>query len=252
MEAFFIFLFGLAIGSFLNVIIYRLANGGSIAFDRSRCPHCGHALSWYELIPLVSFALQGGRCRQCRARISLQYPIVEVTTGLLFLFIYQFLPAYYHGVEMGYLFFVFSALLVIFVFDLAYYIIPNAVIYPLTLVVVAHGVWGKGFFLPEYAVVSALGVSGFFLVLYLLSRGTWIGFGDVKFGVFMGLFLGFPLVAVAWFFSYFLGAIIGGVLIALKRKGLKNEIPFGPFLIAGTGIAYFFGFSIIQWYFSLI
>ena len=251
MEVFFIFIFGLAIGSFCNVVIYRLANGGSIAVDRSRCPHCGHVLSWYELIPLISFALQGGKCRQCHAAISWQYPLVEAAAGFLFVYIYSFLPAYYHGWEMGYLFFVFSALLIIFVFDLKYYIIPNVVVYPLIGVALLHMVFGGSFFTPLYPVVSALAVSGFFLALYLVSRGTWIGFGDVKYGIFMGLFLGFPLIAVGWFFSYVLGAVIGGILIILKRKGLKNEIPFGPFLIAGTSVAYFFGSDIIQWYLNI-
>lgn len=251
MEMLLVFLFGLAIGSFLNVVIHRLAEGGSVVFDRSRCPGCGHVLAWYELVPLASFIIQRGRCRQCRMPISWQYPIVEAVTGIFFVYIYQFLPAYYHGLEMGYLFFVFSALIVIFVFDLKYYIIPNVVVYPLIGVAAAHVAWGRGYIPSEYPMISALALSGFFLVMYLVSRGTWIGFGDVKYGVFMGLFLGFPLSAVGWFFSYVLGAIIGGVMIAMKRKGMKSEIPFGPFLIAGTGIAYFFGSDIIQWYLSI-
>lgn len=251
MEFFLVFMFGLAIGSFLNVVIYRLAHGGSIVFDRSRCPHCGHVLAWYELIPLASFVVQWGKCRQCHAPISWQYPAVEAATGFLFLFIYQFLPAYYHGWEMGYLFFVFGALLVIFVFDLKYYIIPNVVIYPLIGAALLHLGFGEGFFVPQYPFISAFAVSGFFLALFLISRGTWMGFGDVKYGIFMGLFLGFPLIAVAWFFSYVLGATVGGLLLAMKRKGLKSEVPFGPFLIAGTSIAYFFGFDIIQWYLTI-
>lgn len=251
MESFFVFIFGLSIGSFLNVVIYRLAEGGSVIFDRSRCPQCKHVLTWYELIPLVSFMIQFGKCRQCRAPISWQYPIVEAVTGSLFLYIYQFLPAYYHGWDLGYLFFVFSALIVIFVFDLKYYIIPNVVVYPLIGISAVHMVLGKGFLAPEYPVISALVLSGLFLFMYLISRGTWIGFGDVKYGIFMGLFLGFPLSAVGWFFSYFIGAIVGGAMIMLKRKGMRSEIPFGPFLITGTGIAYFFGSDIIQWYLSI-
>lgn len=252
MEVFLVFIFGLAIGSFCNVVIHRLAHGGSIIFDRSRCPQCGHTLSWYELIPVLSFMLQRGKCRQCHARISWQYPLVEASAGFLFLYIYAFLPAYYHGWEMGYLFFTFSALLIIFVFDLKYYIIPNVVVYPLIGAAIIQLFSGGRYFPPQYPIVSALAVSGFFCALYLISRGTWIGFGDVKYGIFMGLFLGFPLVAVGWFFSYLLGAIVGSALIVLRRKGLKNEIPFGPFLIAGTSIAYFFGRDIIQWYLTIL
>ena len=259
MEVFFIFIFGLAIGSFLNVVICRLAAGGSpalslskgLVFDRSRCPKCAHTLSWYELVPLVSFAIQRARCRACGEKISWQYPLVELATAFLFVFIYDFLPAYYHGWEVAYLFFVWASLLVLFVFDLKHYIIPNKVLYPLILVVAAHAFFGSGFMVTPYAIASALGASGFFLVQYLVSRGRWIGFGDVKFGIFMGLFLGFPLILVAFFFSYFIGAAIGGVLLALHSKKLQSEIPFGPFLVLGTFIAYFYGSTIMQWYLNI-
>ena len=247
----FVFAFGLAVGSFLNSVIYRLEKGGSLISERSHCPHCGQVLSWYELIPLVSFAVQLGRCRTCKRRISWQYPLVEFSCGLLFLTAYFYLPPYYYGWELAYLFFVFASLLAIFVFDLKRYIIPNRILYPLILLTLAHVWWGKGYLPGAYPVWSALGAAGFFLLLYLVSRGSWIGFGDVKFGVFMGLFLGFPLVLVAFFFSYVLGALIGGSLLVRKKASLKSQIPFGPFLITGTGIAYFWGTAIIQWYLNI-
>jgi prepilin signal peptidase PulO-like enzyme (type II secretory pathway) len=250
-EISFIFIFGLIIGSFLNVVICRLAEGGSLVFDRSRCPKCAHTLSWYELVPVASFIIQRARCRACKEKISWQYPLVELAAASLFVFIYNFLPAHYYGWEMIYLFAVWAALLVIFVFDLKHYIIPNKVLYPLILIVGAHAFFNKGFLVVPHALLSALGGAGFFLALYLISRGKWIGFGDVKFGVFMGLFLGFPLIVVAFFFSYLVGAIIGSILLLRHIKGLRSEVPFGPFLVLGTFIAYFYGNSIIQWYLNI-
>lgn len=251
MEISFVFVFGLVIGSFLNVVICRLAEGGSVVLDRSRCPKCGHTLSWYELVPVVSFAVQRARCRACGEKISWQYPLVELATAFLFIFIYDFLPAYYHGWEMAYFFAVWASLVVLFVFDLKHYIIPNKVLYPLIGLVAVHAFLGKGFMVTPHAIASALGAAGFFLVLYLVSRGKWIGFGDVKFGIFMGLFLGFPLILVAFFFSYFIGAIVGSVLLLRHVKALQSEIPFGPFLVLGTFIAYFYGSTIIRWYLNI-
>ena len=220
-------------------------------FDRSRCPKCAHTLSWYELVPLVSFAIQRARCRACGEKISWQYPLVELATAFLFAFIYNFLPAYYHGWEMAYLFTVWAALAVIFVFDLKHYIIPNKVLYPLIGIAVVHAFFGIGFMATPRVILSALGASGFFFALYLVSRGRWIGFGDVKFGIFIGLFLGFPLILVAFFFSYLIGAVIGGIMLMRHVKALQSEIPFGPFLILGTFIAYFYGSNIIQWYLNI-
>ncbi|MBI5912827.1 prepilin peptidase [Candidatus Azambacteria bacterium] len=288
MEMFLVFVFGLVIGSFLNVVICRLApnqncvrygtapivsraggtsspseppllsilglglaEGGSIVLDRSRCPKCGHTLSWYELVPVASFLVQRTRCRACGEKISWQYPLVELITAFLFAFIYNFLPAYYHGWETAYLFAVWSSLLVIFVFDLKHYIIPNKVLYPLVGVVAVHAFFGNGFMMTPHALFSAIGAAGFFLALYLASRGRWIGFGDVKFGIFMGLFLGFPLILVAFFFSYFIGAVIGSVMLMRHFKTLQSEIPFGPFLVLGTFIAYFYGNTVIQWYLNI-
>ena len=252
MEIFFVFLFGLIIGSFLNSVIYRLEVGGSIARERSRCPKCGHILAWYELVPLLSFAVQRGRCRACGERVSWQYPMVELMAGLLFTLGYLSLPTYGRaGLESAYLFFVLASLLVIFVFDLKHYIIPNKVLYPLIVAALFHIFIGSPIFLSAHPFLSALSSAGFFLSIFILSRGEWIGFGDVKFGVFMGLFLGFPNFLVALFFSYVLGALIGGVLLLYQRKTFKSQIPFGPFLIAGTLIAYFYGNEIMQWYLNI-
>ncbi len=252
MDIFLVFALGLLIGSFLNSVIYRLEKGGSLVTERSRCPHCGHILSWYELIPLLSFIIQRAHCRACHGKISWQYPLVELAAALLFVLAWRHLPAYWHGVEAAYLFFVCASLVVLFVFDLKQYIIPNRVMYPLIAIAALHAWWGKGFMPGAHPVWSALGASGFFLFLYCASKGEWIGFGDVKYGIFMGLFLGFPLILIAFFFSYCIGALVSIFLLLRKHMALKSQIPFGPFLVSGTLIAYFFGADIMQWYLNIL
>lgn len=252
MESITVFLFGLIIGSFLNAIIYRLEQGGSLVTERSRCPLCSHTLSWYELIPLVSFFIQRARCRACKGAISWQYPLVELACALLFLLVWWHLPLHWQGVETVYLWYVMASLLVLFVFDWKHYILPDRVVFPLVTITLVHALWGGGFFPGAYPVWSALSFSGFFLVLYLFSKGVWIGFGDVKLGLFIGLFLGFPLVLIGFFFSYVLGAIIGGALLLVKHLSPKSQIPFGPFLVTGTLIAYFWGQQIMQWYLEIL
>ncbi|MEK7519683.1 MAG: prepilin peptidase, partial [Patescibacteria group bacterium] len=161
MEIIFVFLFGLMIGSFLNAVMYRLHSGESIVFERSHCPRCGHVLAWYELVPLASFFIQRGRCRACGMPIAWQYPLVELATGISFVFLWQHVPSAYHGVEIAYLFFVAATLVVIFVFDLKWYIIPNRILYPLVLVVLSHVWWGLSIAQPPWPLWSASGVTSF-------------------------------------------------------------------------------------------
>jgi prepilin signal peptidase PulO-like enzyme (type II secretory pathway) len=248
MEVFFVLAFGLAIGSFLNAVVYRMEAGGSIVTQRSRCPKCGHILSWYELFPVLSFAVQLGKCRACKQKIAWQYPLVELALAALFLWLYLLVPQA-GSAYIAYLFFVSASLAVIFIFDLKHYIIPNKVLYPLTAVVALFDVAAYGFSKElAYHALAACAVSGFFLLQYLGSKGTWIGFGDVKFAVFMGLFLAPWSVLVALFSSYFIGAFVGSVVLLLGKKGLQSEIPFGPFLVAGTFIGFAYGENLINWY----
>ena len=250
-----LFIFGISIGSFINAAVFRLRESESIVFDRSRCPKCGHILSWYELIPLFSFLIQLGRCRACNQKISWQYPLVELVAGLIFMFIYYQFPALnsqYANFQLWYFFLIFSALLFIFIFDFKYYIIPNKVLYPLIAIVLLYNLFAFSLAENLDRLLAIAPAAGFFLILYLISRGTWIGFGDVKFGIFMGLFLGWPAVLAALFLSYLLGALIGGLLMFLGGKTLKSQVPFGPFLIAGTFIAFFYGEQMIKWYLTLL
>jgi len=260
MDFIFIFLLGLAVGSFINAAEYRHKFGGSIAFGRSQCPKCGHVLAWYELVPILSFAAQLGRCRSCKQKISWQYPLVELAAGFLFLFAYYqiFFLSQGFGVQaifnfqLWYLFAVFGALLFIFIFDLKYYIIPNSAVYSLIIIALLHNVLRFDFSQNIGYILSAVAASAFFLSLYLVSKGTWIGFGDVKFGLFMGLFLGWPGILAALFLSYVLGALIGIFLLIKGKKTLKSQVPFGPFLVLGTLTAFFYGSKIINWYLTFL
>jgi len=264
----FVAYFGLVTGSFLNLVIYRLHSGESVVRGRSHCPKCGKILSWYELVPVLSFFIQKGRCRGCKDKISWQYPIVEISTTIVFT-----LVAYYImgigdyalttqvGVQMLFLWVVASALIVIFVYDLRHYLIPDRILFPLILLVLGFRIWDL--FVPwnlffgisesfAGALYSAFIASFLFFLLHFFSKGKALGFGDVKLAFFMGLFLGPQKVVLAVFLGFVLGGIVGIGLIMLKKKQLKSQVPFGPFLILGTYIALFWGEEIINWYLSLI
>lgn len=235
----FFFLFGFAIGSFLNSVIHRLETGESLISKRSYCPQCKKTLSWLELIPLVSFILQKGRCKHCKKSISLQYPLVELATGVLFLLIFNYQFSVFS-------LFVVSCLIVIFVYDLKYYIIPNEVIYLGIIVAFLYRLFnGFDYFL------AAIIAGAFFLAIVLISRGKWMGGGDIKLALFMGLVLGWPNILIALFLAFLVGAFASIILMILKKKTLKSQIPFGPFLAGATIVTMFLGDVLINWYLNL-
>jgi prepilin signal peptidase PulO-like enzyme (type II secretory pathway) len=239
-----IFLFGLIMGSFLNAVIYRLDSGESIVKSRSHCPKCGHVLAWYELVPIFSFVIQGGKCRECKSNISWQYPLVELATAILFVLVL------YHNLPLLYTLTISSLLMVIFVYDLKHYIIPDKIIYP-AILVSGIFVWQHATYNIQYTIYAAIGASVFFAAMFFASRGKWMGFGDVKLAFFMGLFLGWPNILVGLFAAFMLGGIIGMGLIVCGKKTMKSQVPFGPFLVTGTFIAMFLGNKIMEWYLSL-
>ncbi|KKU86521.1 MAG: Type 4 prepilin-like protein leader peptide-processing enzyme [Parcubacteria group bacterium GW2011_GWA2_47_9] len=281
----FIFLLGLAIGSFLNAVIHRLQTEEKLFPGRSHCPHCRHKLAAKDLIPLISYLLLKGRCRYCKKPISLQYPLVELATGLLFVAVLQytaplfiFNPAVIFqsplvffvgtGTFLYYLLLI-SFLTVIFVYDLKHHIIPDKIIYPAIVLAALFRLfqsatikWHQDFDLWDMGSGAAhfltnpffagLGAALFFYAIFAFSRGKWMGFGDVKLALLMGLVLGFPLVLVALFTAFLTGAAMGLGLVLLKQKNMKSEVPFGPFLVAGTFIALFWGQQIIDWYWHLL
>jgi prepilin signal peptidase PulO-like enzyme (type II secretory pathway) len=265
---FFVFSLGLCIGSFLNCAIYRLERKESFVKGRSYCPHCKHVLIWLDLVPVVSFLFLGGKCRYCHKKISLQYPLIEIITAIMFLLIFNFqVPSISQFsiidiINLVFLWYVVSSLITIFIYDLKHYLIPDIVLFPAIMISFLYRclnisnlslfrTWSLGFwiFIPliNYLVASVL-ASAFFLVIFIVSKGRWMGFGDVKLAILLGLLVGFPNILVALFLSFLFGAIIGVLLIFLQKKGLKSEMPFAPFLILGTFLALLWGQEIIQWY----
>lgn len=261
-----IFLTGLVVGSFLNSVIYRLHEGKSFLRGRSYCPHCKHKLSWQDLIPLFSFLILKGRCRYCHQKISLQYPLVELATGILFVLLF-----YYTTYDIRYTIYnliISCFLVIIFVYDLKYYIIPDKIIYPAIGITFLYRLFetlkfGNLDLIRNWKLeignlqplLNSLGAaflaSAFFLAIVLVSHAKWMGMGDFKLAFFMGLFLGFPNILVALFLSFFIGAIIGIALIISGKRSLKSEIPFGPFLVTGTFLALFWTKQIINWYLNI-
>jgi len=257
MVIFFIFIFGLCIGSFLNAVIWRLHRKESFFKGRSYCPKCRHSLGARDLIPLLSFLLLKGKCRYCKEKISWQYPVVELATGLLFCLVYWQGIGYKDTLHLTpytlYLlrdWFFISVLVVIFVYDLKYYLILDKVTIPAIVLAFIVNLLLKIPF--TNLLLGGIIVSGFFLLQFLVSRGKWIGGGDIRLGFLMGVMLGWPKAIVALFLAYIIGALIGVMLIILKKKTWKSEIPFGTFLVVGTVITLLYGGQLLKWYLGLV
>lgn len=268
--AFFVFLFGLIIGSFLNVVILRYNSGTSIG-GRSFCFTCGKTLHWYELVPLFSFLVQGGKCRGCKSKISWQYPLVEFTTGALFAATFLHLL----GVPFGKQLFVFdcvieSLLIVMAVYDIRHKIIPDGLSYAFALLSLAKVSFL--YFLPPphtlapqpYEFLAGPILFLPFFCLWYFSRGTWMGLGDGKLALGIGWFLGLVQGISAIVLGFWIGAGASLLLLALQKLSkyvpafpksalllrlknltMKSEIPFGPFLILGTLLILFFRFDVL-------
>lgn len=254
-------MFGLIIGSFLNYIIYRLSIENysfmkNVVGQKSRsyCPKCGHRLRWQDLFPVASFLFLFGKCRYCHKNISMQYPLVELATALLFFFI-VYVTWTLHSFPITYLLFLFyivSVFIILFVYDFQHYIIPDKILLPTIVITFVYQLIFNPLFLLSNSLWAGLSIGLFFTLLFLVSKGTWIGFGDCKLAILLGILLGFPNIFIGMFLSFMLGAIVGMGAILFEKKGLKSEIPFAPFLITGTFIAMFFGTNILQWYLSFI
>jgi len=255
----FIFLVGLCIGSFLNCVIYRLETKKSLQ-GRSFCPKCKKQLLWQDLIPVFSYLFLKGKCRNCKQKISVQYPLVEIATAIIFLLIFNFvypISTLSQFISIVFLFYISSVLVVIFVYDLKHYEIPDKILIPAIAVSFIYCVLLNFSGILNFLLAVLIG-SGFFLLIFLVSKGRWMGFGDVKLAVLMGFLLGVPNILLALFLAFLFGAIIGVILIVFpisgagEKKNLKSEIPFGPFLISGTLLAILWGPKIINWYLNLL
>jgi prepilin signal peptidase PulO-like enzyme (type II secretory pathway) len=259
-----VFLFGLVIGSFLNVVIYRTLHDESPFKGRSKCPKCKKQIAWYDNIPLLSYFLLGGKCRKCKKAISVQYPIVEGMTGILFVWWYVVGFAFFSltshpltVIQPAYWLVIGILLLIILVTDFMTYLIPDftvaliallSLIYRVYLVnsgvMVATDMWN--------AVYSGAGLGFFFFLLVKVTRGRGMGMGDVYFAFALGLLLGWPRSLIAVFLAFLIGALAGIVLIILKKKNFGQTIPFGPFLVLGTLAALMWGYDVWMWYLGLL
>lgn len=239
----FAFFVGLCIGSYLNVVIYRLPRDQTSITGRSKCPCCGRVLAWKDLIPLLSYIILRGRCRYCRERISLRYPLVEVITGAVFAALFYRLGL--DWVLLKYLCLA-SILIAASFIDLEHYLIPDR----LTFIGFAVG---GGFLLSNMEItirsglLGALSAGGLLWLLAVVSRGN-VGGGDIKLATVLGLFLGWPWGFLAVLLGLFLAGAAGVFLLATRIKGRRDPLPLAPFLSVGALIAFFWGAPILFWY----
>src|SRR3990167_4336637 len=254
-----VFIFGMIAGSFLNVVIYRLnpalkLKGG--VFGRSMCPNCKTQLKWYDLVPVLSFFWLKIRCRHCHKKISWQYPIVEILSGLIWILVFnknldnfQFQISNFQLLNIFYQIFIFSVFLVIAVYDFKWKIIPDKIVYPAIIVIFIYNFF-KSFKLLNLEISKYFNIETFiypllvasiaflfFFLIYYFSSGRAMGLGDAKLAFLIGLFLGPVSAAAALMLAFVIGAVFGIILLALGVKNLKSQIAFGPFLVLGAAIA---------------
>lgn len=254
------FIFGLIIGSFLNVVICRLHTARSFG-GRSACMSCQIKLKWYELIPLFSFLSLRGRCRSCETRISIQYPLVEFVTGLIFSLLFlKFQPLFYSDIFMfaiNYVYYAiaFSLLVVVAVYDLKHKIIPDILSFVFgALAFIGLFLFVDNNFFPHIPTslefLSGVFIALPFALLWLVSGGRWMGLGDAKLALGIGWLLGFSSALSGLLVAFWSGAIVGVALVVLSKNskfrkiGMKSEIPFAPFLVFGALSAFLCGLSL--------
>lgn len=254
------FILGLIIGSFLNVVAYRIRMAETI-LGRSHCPNCKNKIRWYDNIPLLSFILLKFKCRDCGEKISWLYPSVELGTGIVFAavagkyFIFDdpssWFPFFYYLTAV-------SAMIVIFVYDLLYMEIPGLVLWMAVgfavfcnLILDWNGASLNGSIFNNFTysgTFAAFAAFMFFFLLSSLSREKWMGAGDAFLVILLGLVLGWPKILLGLFLAFAIGAIYGIIMIVLKRKKMESQVPFAPFLVIGTIIAMLYYNPVADWY----
>lgn len=267
-------LLGLVFGSFVNALVWRLHEQEvlldnkkkpnkkrlaelSILKGRSMCPDCKHELTAKDLVPILSWLALKGRCRYCSKPISRQYPLVELATGGLFALSYAFWPLTLDGALPGLIFGLWLLFVVMFmaltVYDLRWLLLPNRVVYPLIVLAVGYvlvrATEASDLNLITQAFLGALVIAGTFWFLFQVSAGKWIGGGDVKLAVVLGLLAGTPLKALlVLFFSSVIGTVCSLPILLKGKQAMKLQVPFGPFLLAATVVVVIFGEAFIDWY----
>ena len=255
-----IFVFGTVIGSFLNVLIYRLPIGMDFKVGKSMCTTCKHSLAWYDLFPLFSWIFLGGKCRYCKDKISARYPIVEALNGIMYVLIYLFLSGgnAIKGLNLsllGYMI-VASCLIVTAWIDFEHQIIPDSMWISIFVggifIVIDAAINGR--FTKEFIISKVIGlfaVSGFFFLIGVISKGAWMGGGDVKLMAAAGFVLGWKAVIVSLFLGAFVGVLFSIVRKLVAKKEMSGVIPFGPFLAIGIAVSLFVGENILNLYLNM-
>ncbi|QQS19142.1 prepilin peptidase [Candidatus Saccharibacteria bacterium] len=263
-----ILLYGLICGSFVNALVWRLRQQGkgqrakdkgqslSILRGRSMCPDCRHTLAARDLVPVLSWLSLRGRCRYCQKPISVQYPLVELLTGLLFVVFYLGWTLSLSGLHL--IWFLYGLVYVVFfvalaVYDFKWFLLPDKLVFPLIGVaasqVLVTSLWQQSLGVLWMSAVGAGLYFGLFWGLYQASDGKWIGGGDVKLALALGLIAGSPLkVMLALFIASLIGTLVSIPQIAGGKHGLKQHIPFGPYLLAGTFVVMVWGERLVNWY----
>lgn len=239
-----IFLYGITIGSFLNVCIYRIPKKENIVTTRSHCMQCGYQLKWYDLIPVFSYLFLLGTCRSCKAKLSIQYPLVELVNGMLYVWIFAV-----HGMNVESLLYCLcaSALIVITMIDWRYYEIPVGLNYWIAILGVIHLILNRSQVVTY--VLGFISVSGFLLVLYWVTKGKGIGGGDIKLMAVCGLLLGLPGIILAFVMGCILGSVIH--IARMKIGGESKVLAFGPYLSMGVVLTILYQAPILNWYLGL-
>ena len=238
---------GLCIGSFLNVVIYRLPLGQSLATPPSRCRKCGYSLRWFDNIPVLSWAFLRGRCRKCGIPVSWQYPVVELVTGALFVLVVWLTPP---GPLLASRLLLVCALIALFGIDLEHQILPNVITLPgIVIGLMLSAIAPPGI---KDAAIGVLVGGGLLYAIagayYLWRREEGMGMGDVKMLAMLGAFLGWKAVLVTVILASFAGAVVGLAMMAAQRGSMKYALPFGTFLAIGAVIAMFVGEPLVTWY----
>jgi prepilin signal peptidase PulO-like enzyme (type II secretory pathway) len=273
MVALFLMLIGLCLGSFVNALVWRVREQElesekkkpdskylkqlSISRGRSICPHCKHELKAADLVPLLSWLSLKGKCRYCRKPIAVQYPLVELSTALLFVASYLFWPIPLTGSEIvafGLWLLILTGLMALFVYDLRWMLLPNRIVYPLGVIAGLFALLNVARATEQLGAAVGVGLAvlvggTIFYALFQISQGRWIGGGDVKLGWLLGLVVATPAKSLLFIFlASIIGSVVSIPLLVSKRLKSSSVIPFGPLLIVGGVVSVLFGSDIIDWY----
>lgn len=265
-----IFILGLIIGSFINCLIWRIHEEESI-LGRSYCPKCKNQIAWHDNIPVLSFLFLKGKCRHCHEKISWQYPVTELITGLLFLLAFLFEVESFSKLSSNSQFLIFNfqsifnfeflvtlfrdlffipIMIIIFIYDLRWYMILDRVTLPSILIIFILNLFlGFDFWNLLLGIFAG---AAFFAIQFIVSKGRWIGGGDIRLGALMGAMFSWPMVLLAIFLAYLIGSIISIVLVVSGKKEWGSEVPLGIFLTTSSVLVLFWGKEILNWYLNLL